>query len=72
MSHFISPLDWTMKRSSFLFSNGLLRDGNPIDAQLLIDTLGNNFSAKTRFVFEQTAPHLKSTLILGSPDFMMY
>lgn len=66
--------DAMVRRSSLSvpLSNGLLRDGKPIDSQLLIDTLGNNFSDKTRSVLEQTAPNLKSAVILGSPDFMMY
>lgn len=72
-SAWLNP-DTMVRRSSLSvpLSNGLLRDGNPIEAQLLIDTLGNNFSAKTRSVLEQTAPHLKSAVILGSPEFMMY
>lgn len=42
----------------------------PVDATLLLATLGSSISAKTRAVVEQSAPALRAALVLGSPDFM--
>lgn len=42
----------------------------PVDATLLLATLGSSISAKTRAAVEQSAPALRAALVLGSPDFM--
>lgn len=42
----------------------------PVDATLLLTTLGSSISAKTRAVVAQSAPALRAALVLGSPDFM--
>jgi hypothetical protein len=43
----------------------------PPDPAKLATTLGGVFSARTEEAIEAAPPQLRSTLILGSPEFMM-
>lgn len=69
--------DGMLRRLSFTtaIANGRLElDKNQnelIDAQQLINTLGNNFSEHTQQVLQQTPPKIQGSIILGSPE-MMY
>jgi uncharacterized protein (DUF1800 family) len=42
----------------------------PVDADLLLSTLGESVSTKTRTAVAQSDPALRAALVLGSPDFM--
>jgi uncharacterized protein (DUF1800 family) len=66
--------DTMIRRSSLAvpLSGGLLGRGEPISAEGLMATLGNNFSAQTRAVVEKSSPDLRAALIFGSPEFMRY
>ncbi|NEP77385.1 MAG: DUF1800 domain-containing protein [Okeania sp. SIO3B3] len=66
--------DTMIRRSSLAvpLSGGLLGRGKPISAEKLMATLGNNFSAQTRGVIENSSPELRAALIFGSPEFMRY
>ncbi|NES72896.1 MAG: DUF1800 domain-containing protein, partial [Okeania sp. SIO2D1] len=66
--------DTMIRRSSLAIplSGGLLGRGKPISAEKLMATLGNNFSAQTRTVIENSSPELRAALIFGSPEFMRY
>jgi len=44
----------------------------PLSAASLEATLGSTMSARTRAVVAQTAPPLRASMLLGSPDFMQY
>lgn len=66
--------DTMIRRSSLAvpLSGGLLGRGKPISAEKLMATLGNNFSAQTRTVIDNSSPELRAALIFGSPEFMKY
>ncbi|MDE5101926.1 MAG: DUF1800 family protein [Trichodesmium sp. St19_bin2] len=66
--------DTMIRRSSLAvpLSGGLLGRGKPISAEKLMGTLGNNFSAQTRGVIDQSPADLRAALIFGSPEFMRY
>ncbi|NEN87420.1 MAG: DUF1800 domain-containing protein [Okeania sp. SIO3H1] len=66
--------DTMIRRSSLAvpLSGGLLGRGKPISAEKLMATLGNNFSAQTLAVIENSSPELRAALIFGSPEFMRY
>jgi uncharacterized protein (DUF1800 family) len=66
--------DTMIRRSSLAvqLSKGILHEKKPVDTQKLIETLGDNFSANTREVIDQSSPDIKAALILGSPEFMKY
>ena len=66
--------DTMIRRSSLAvpLSGGLLGRGKPISAEKLMGTLGNNFSAQTRGVIDQSPGDLRAALIFGSPEFMRY
>ncbi|MDY7006740.1 MAG: DUF1800 domain-containing protein [Cyanobacteriota bacterium] len=66
--------DTMIRRSSLAvpLSGGLLGRGKPISAEKLMTTLGNDFSAQTRTVIENSSPELRAALIFGSPEFMRY
>lgn len=66
--------DTMIRRSSLAvqLSKGILHERKPVEAQKLIETLGDNFSENTREVIENSSPDLKAALVLGSPDFMKY
>ncbi|MGD1712138.1 DUF1800 domain-containing protein [Dapis sp. BLCC M172] len=66
--------DTMIRRSSLAvpLSGGLLGRGQPISAEELMATLGNNFSAQTRGVIEKSSADLRAALIFGSPEFMKY
>ena len=42
----------------------------PVDADVLLDTLGPAISARTRRAVDDAAPAVRAALVLGSPDFM--
>ncbi len=42
----------------------------PLDADRLLDTLGDSISGKTLSALANTEPQLRAALVLGSPDFM--
>jgi uncharacterized protein (DUF1800 family) len=42
----------------------------PLDADRLLDTLGESISGKTLTALANTEPQLRAALVLGSPDFM--
>jgi len=44
----------------------------PVDAEQLMNTLGNFLSPKTQTVITNNPPRIRSALILGSPEFMYY
>lgn len=43
----------------------------PVDAEQLINTLGNAFSVKTQTALATNSRQIRSALILGSPEFML-
>lgn len=42
----------------------------PVDAEVLLATLGSGISPKTRATLAEATPDLRGALVLGSPDFM--
>jgi uncharacterized protein (DUF1800 family) len=50
--------------------NQRLRAKTPIDNTELANTLGNNFSAKTKEILNTSSPEQRPVIILGSPEFM--
>jgi hypothetical protein len=44
----------------------------PVDAQLLLTTLGPAISPATREIIDRNPPALQAAMILGSPDFMRH
>ncbi|AFY55579.1 hypothetical protein Riv7116_3104 [Rivularia sp. PCC 7116] len=46
------------------------RPNKSIDSAQLANTLGNNFSAKTQEVLNESPPKQRAVIILGSPEFM--
>jgi uncharacterized protein (DUF1800 family) len=47
-------------------------NGQALDADALLGTLGDTISAKTRATVVQADPRLRAALVLGSPDFMRH
>jgi len=41
------------------------------DATMLVATLGEDFSSRTREAIEVAPPQLRAAMVLGSPEFMM-
>jgi uncharacterized protein (DUF1800 family) len=66
--------DTMIRRSSLAipFSKGILNENKPVDAQKLVETIGNRLSTKTQEVINKSSPDLKAALVLGSPEFMKY
>ena len=64
--------DAMLRRISFgtAIAHGRLNKRQPVDAAKLAKTLGNDFSAHTRKVVEESPKNLKAALILGSPETM--
>ena len=60
-------LDFTRIDNNFDFSPYIL-----VDAQKLVETIGNRLSTKTQEVINKSSPDLKAALVLGSPEFMKY
>lgn len=48
------------------------RNRAPIDATVLLSSLGESISAKTAATITQSEPALRAALVLGSPDFMRH
>lgn len=44
----------------------------PVDAELLLKTLGASISSATRKIVELNPPALRAAMVLGSPDFMLH
>ncbi|MGF1490539.1 MAG: DUF1800 domain-containing protein [Prochloraceae cyanobacterium] len=65
--------DAMMRRVSFAtaVARGYVNKQKPVDRNLLIATLGNNFSDRTLEVINNSKRNLQAPLILGSPE-MMY
>ena len=64
--------DAMMRRISFAtaVARGHFNKQKPVDRALLLATLGNNFSARTLNVLNNSKPNLQAPLILGSPEMM--
>jgi len=44
----------------------------PADGALVLSTLGNSFSAKTRAAYDSAPNNLRAAVLLGSPEFMLH
>jgi len=53
-------------------ASGKLTKTAPLDADVLLSTLGGSISARTRAKVLQSPPALRAALVLGSPDFMRH
>ncbi|HEY9705686.1 MAG TPA: DUF1800 domain-containing protein [Allocoleopsis sp.] len=64
--------DGMLRRISFAtaLANGRFSRGKSLDEEELNETLGDNFSAKTKEVINTSPQKIKAALILGSPEFM--
>lgn len=62
---------WMLPQTSIPVNSPLLnRKVEPVNPLQLANTLGNNFSAKTRSAIDSSPANLRAALILGSPEFM--
>jgi uncharacterized protein (DUF1800 family) len=72
-SAWLNP-DAMLRRLSFTtaIANGNLNleEKKMVNSEELMNTLGNQFSAQTKEVINNTPPRLKSAVILGSPEMM--
>jgi uncharacterized protein (DUF1800 family) len=64
--------DALLRRIEFATRLGLRQLGKskPLDVGQLSNTLGNNFSERTREVVASSNPKMQIALMLGSPEFM--
>jgi uncharacterized protein (DUF1800 family) len=72
-SAWLNP-DAMLRRISFATAlvTGRSLGYEPVDAQLLSQTLGNNFSPETKAVMASTDKQMQVALMLGSPEFMRH
>jgi uncharacterized protein (DUF1800 family) len=63
-------LPQTIASSNSLLVTGKKESGIPIDASQLANTLGNQFSDRTKSAIDSSPANLRAALILGSPEFM--
>jgi uncharacterized protein (DUF1800 family) len=62
---------WMLPQTNIPVNSALLnRNVEPVDPVRLTNTLGNNFSPKTRSAIDSSPANLRAALILGSPEFM--
>ncbi len=65
-----------MHRANFAvdFATGHFKGANPgpLDSQTLADTIGTRLAPTTVAAIDQAPDNLKSALLLGSPEFMLY
>lgn len=66
-------LDRTQARAGYAAGDVLPDDASPpVDADLLLDTLGSSIASATREAVERNPPVLRAAMILGSADFMRH